>query len=66
MNESTSESAEGAKQTASEAEEVVAITMEMKRLAITLTRQMAQFKVKKKDTLLGTEEIEQAALESYN
>jgi methyl-accepting chemotaxis protein len=43
----TSESAERAKQTAGGAGEVVGITLEMQRLAANLTRQVAQFKIRK-------------------
>ena len=47
LREITTESTERAKQTAVGASEVVAITLEMQRLATNLTRQVSQFRVKK-------------------
>ena len=44
--EITSESAKGAKQTVAGAGEVMGITLEMRRLAVNLTRQVGQFKIK--------------------
>ncbi len=47
LRDITTESATRAKQTASGAGEVVGITLEMQRLAANLTRQVAQFKIRK-------------------
>ena len=47
LREITGESAQRAKQTAAGAGEVVGITLEMQRLAANLTRQVAQFKIRK-------------------
>jgi methyl-accepting chemotaxis protein len=47
LREITAESAKRSKQTASGAGEVVGITLEMQRLAANLTRQVAQFKIRK-------------------
>ncbi len=53
LREITTASAEAAKQTASGAGEVVAITLEMQRLATNLSRQVSQFKVQKSQALTG-------------
>jgi methyl-accepting chemotaxis protein len=47
LREITAESAERARMTATGAGQVVGITMEMQRLSANLTRQVAQFKIKK-------------------
>ena len=47
LREMTGESAERSKQTAAGADQVVGITLEMQRLSTNLTRQVAQFKIKK-------------------
>jgi methyl-accepting chemotaxis protein len=60
LREVTSESAERAKQTASGAGQVVGITLEMQRLSANLTRQVAQFKIRKGT---GVQETEMADLE---
>ena len=62
LREMTTESAERAKQTASGAGEVVGITLEMQRLAANLTRQVAQFKIRR-GPVRGMEAMEVAAVE---
>lgn len=47
LRDMTTQSADHAKQTAAGAGEVVGITLEMQRLAANLTRQVAQFKIRK-------------------
>jgi len=56
LREITSESAQRAKQTAAGAGEVVGITLEMQRLAANLTRQVAQFKIRKGSTASVSQE----------
>jgi methyl-accepting chemotaxis protein len=53
LREVTTESAERAKQTASGAAQVVGITLEMQRLSANLTRQVAQFKIRKGEAMEG-------------
>ena len=53
LREVTGESAERAKQTASGAGQVVGITLEMQRLSANLTRQVAQFKIRKGEVIEG-------------
>lgn len=55
LREITTASAERAKQTASGAGEVVAITLEMQRLAANLSRQVSQFRVQKTQTMAAVE-----------
>ncbi|MBI5064008.1 MAG: hypothetical protein HZB87_11245, partial [Desulfatitalea sp.] len=55
LREVTNESAERAKQTASGAAQVVGITLEMQRLSANLTRQVAQFKIRKGEAMEGVE-----------
>ena len=49
----TNESAQRAKQTAAGAGQVVGITLEMQRLSANLTRQVAQFKIRKGEIVEG-------------
>jgi methyl-accepting chemotaxis protein len=58
LREVTMESAERTKQTALNASEVVGITLEMQRLSANLTRQVAQFKIKK-----GADSFERSPVE---
>ena len=53
LREITGESVERAKQTAAGAGQVVGITMEMQRLSANLTRQVAQFKIRKGEVIEG-------------
>ena len=53
LREVTTESAERAKQTASGASQVVGITLEMQRLSANLTRQVAQFKIRRGEVVEG-------------
>ncbi len=55
LREVTTESAERAKQTAAGAAQVVGITLEMQRLSANLTRQVAQFKIRKGEAMEGIE-----------
>jgi methyl-accepting chemotaxis protein len=55
LREVTTETAERAKQTASGAAQVVGITLEMQRLSSNLTRQVAQFKIRKGEVVEGIE-----------
>jgi methyl-accepting chemotaxis protein len=55
LREVTTETAERAKQTSSGAAQVVGITLEMQRLASNLTRQVAQFKIRKGEVVEGME-----------
>lgn len=55
LREVTTESAEVAKQTAAGAAQVVGITLEMQRLSANLTRQVAQFKIRKGEVIEGVE-----------
>jgi methyl-accepting chemotaxis protein len=55
LREITTASAERAKQTASGAGEVVAITLEMQRLASNLSRQVSQFRVQKTQPVSAVE-----------
>jgi methyl-accepting chemotaxis protein len=58
LREVTMESAERTKQTALNASEVVGITLEMQRLSTNLTRQVAQFKIKKGAASLERSRVE--------
>jgi methyl-accepting chemotaxis protein len=51
LRDITTESAEHAKQTAVNAGQVVGITLEMQRLSANLTRQVAQFKIRKGEAM---------------
>ena len=53
LREITGESVERVKQTAAGAGQVVGITMEMQRLSANLTRQVAQFKIRKGEVIEG-------------
>ena len=53
LREITTESADHAKQTAVNAGQVVGITLEMQRLSANLTRQVAQFKIRKGEIIEG-------------
>ncbi len=53
LREITNESVEHAKQTALNAGQVVGITLEMQRLSANLTRQVAQFKIRKGEVMEG-------------
>lgn len=53
LRDVTSESAERAKQTAAGAGQVVGITLEMQRLSANLTRQVAQFKIRRGEIVEG-------------
>jgi methyl-accepting chemotaxis protein len=53
LKQATSQSAERSKQTAANAGQVVGITLEMQRLAANLTRQVAQFKIRKGEVVQG-------------
>ncbi len=57
LREVTAQSVQHAKQTATGAGEVVGITLEMQRLAANLTRQVAQFKVRKDQIAELTEAV---------
>ncbi|MFZ1985735.1 MAG: methyl-accepting chemotaxis protein [Desulfatitalea sp.] len=58
LREVTTETADRAKQTASGAAQVVGITLEMQRLSSNLTRQVAQFKIRKGEVVEGIGGIE--------
>jgi methyl-accepting chemotaxis protein len=53
LKQATAQSAERSKQTAANAGQVVGITLEMQRLAANLTRQVAQFKIRKGEVVQG-------------